>query len=140
MCIRDRPEADMIKISDEELAFVTEIEDEMPAIQSLFKGHVEAVIYTQGGNGAAVYLKDGTVLSHPGYKVEVVDTTGAGDAFIGAFISRLLQTDQADIASYIKTHGEAILDFSNYVASRVTTRYGALSSIPVIDDIPDHLK
>ena len=38
----------MIKISDEELEFITGEADEDKAIQSLFEGSVEAVIYTQG--------------------------------------------------------------------------------------------
>ena len=52
------------------------------AIQSLFEGSVEAVIYTQGG--ASIVLKDGTKIHHKGFKVKAIDTTGAGDAFIGA--------------------------------------------------------
>ena len=51
------PKANIIKISDEEIEFVTGISDEHKAIQSLFKGNVEVVIYTQGDKGATAYLK-----------------------------------------------------------------------------------
>ena len=73
----------MIKISDEELEFITGEADEDKAIQSLFEGSVEAVIYTQGLCGASIVLKDGTKIHHKGFKVKAIDTTGAGDAFIG---------------------------------------------------------
>jgi fructokinase len=41
--------------------------------------------------GASIYLKDGTVKHHEGFKVKAIDTTGAGDAFIGAVISQILK-------------------------------------------------
>ena len=66
----------MIKISDEELEFITGEADEDKAIQSLFEGSVEAVIYTQAG--ASIVLKDGTKIHHKGFKVKAIDTTGAG--------------------------------------------------------------
>ena len=47
----------MIKISDEELEFITGEADEDKAIQSLFEGSVETVIYTQGAAGASIVLK-----------------------------------------------------------------------------------
>ena len=133
------PKANIIKISDEEIEFVTGISDEHKAIQSLFKGNVEVVIYTQGDKGATAYLKDGTIIHHQGYKVEAVDTTGAGDAFIGAVINRILNTELTDITSLFKGKGEEILKFSNLVAAKVTTKYGAIESIPSLEEVIEKL-
>ena len=105
----------MIKISDEELEFITGEADEDKAIQSLFEGSVEAVIYTQGA-GASIVLKDGTKIHHKGFKVKAIDTTGAGDAFIGA-ISRMLLSDELNITKLLKEEGQDILRFSNMVAT-----------------------
>ena len=132
------PKANIIKISDEEIEFVTGISDEHKAIQSLFKGNVEVVIYTQGDKGATAYLKDGTMIHHQGYKVEAVDTTGAGDAFIGAVINRILNTELTDITLF-KGKGEEILKFSNLVAAKVTTKYGAIESIPSLEEVIEEL-
>jgi len=44
------------------------------------------VVEKRGGDGAAVY-RDGETISHPGFSVTVVDTTGAGDAFAGGFLA-----------------------------------------------------
>ncbi|MDC6328011.1 carbohydrate kinase family protein [Staphylococcus auricularis] len=129
------PKAHVVKISDEELNFVTGIEDEAQAIQWLFQGHVEAVIFTKGAAGATIYLKDGTTLSHQGFQVTPVDTTGAGDAFIGAVISRLLATETHDVIEILKSQGEQILKFSNFVAAKVTTQHGAIESIPTLEEV-----
>ena len=121
----------MIKISDEELEFITGEADEDKAIQSLFEGSVEA--------GASIVLKDGTKIHHKGFKVKAIDTTGAGDAFIGAAISRMLLSDELNITKLLKEEGQDILRFSNMVAAQVTTKYGAIESIPTIEDVTTEL-
>lgn len=123
------PHANIIKISDEELTFITQIEDETRALQSLFKGRVEAVIYTQGGEGASLIFKDGTTFTSRPKPIEVVDTTGAGDAFIGAVIAELMQSTDQPIET-LRTQGAQILTFANDVAGHVVQKYGALSSLP----------
>lgn len=133
------PKANVIKISDEELEFITGEADEDKAIQSLFEGSVEAVIYTQGAAGASIILKDGTKIHHGGFKVKAIDTTGAGDAFIGAAISRMLLSDELNITKLLKEEGQDILRFSNMVAAKVTTKYGAIESIPTIEDVTTEL-
>ncbi|KGJ27244.1 carbohydrate kinase family protein [Staphylococcus haemolyticus] len=133
------PKANVIKISDEELEFITGEADEDKAIQSLFEGSVEAVIYTQGAAGASIILKDGTKIYHEGFKVKAIDTTGAGDAFIGAAISRMLLSDELNITKLLKEEGQDILKFSNMVAAKVTTKYGAIESIPTIEDVTTEL-
>lgn len=133
------PKVNVIKISDEELEFITGEADEDKAIQSLFEGSVEAVIYTQGAAGASIILKDGTKIYHEGFKVKAIDTTGAGDAFIGAAISRMLLSDELNITKLLKEEGQDILKFSNMVAAKVTTKYGAIESIPTIEDVTTEL-
>ena len=127
--------ANIIKISDEELTFVTGEENEKQAIQWLFQGDVEVVIYTKGPDGAVLYFKYGTIIEQPGIKVKAIDTTGAGDAFIGALISRLLTSDSTNAVIQLKEEGQAILNFSNYVAAMVTTKYGAIDSLPNLEEV-----
>lgn len=134
------PLAHIVKISDEELEFVTGITDENQTIQWLFQGNVDAVIYTKGADGATVYFKDGNEISQQGFKVKAIDTTGAGDAFIGALISKLLISDSTDLIAVLKNEGKAILEFSNYVAATVTTKYGAISSIPTLEEVNKAIK
>lgn len=129
------PHANIIKISDEELSFITDINNDEEAIAWLFQNDVEVVIYTKGSAGSEIYFKDGTKISHEGFKVQAVDTTGAGDAFIGAMLSKILNFETLNLTQELKHQGEDILAFSNFVAAKVTTNYGAIGSIPTLAEI-----
>lgn len=85
------PSSHLVKISDEELEFITGIRDTEEAVQSVFIGDVQAVVYTKGADGADLYIKNGPKWESRSYKVNVQDTTGAGDAFIGGFLYKLLK-------------------------------------------------
>ncbi|MDQ6598872.1 carbohydrate kinase [Bacillus salipaludis] len=125
------PKAHLIKISDEELSFITNIENEEEAIRSLFIGDVTVVIYTKGAKGAELYLKNDKFTS-TGYKVDVQDTTGAGDAFIGGFLYQLLlnEVTPVNLKDTCKVKYHEFLQFANAVGALTTTGKGAISSIP----------
>ena len=84
------PLANIVKISDEELEFITGISDEAKALEFLLQGDVEVIIYTKGTNGAEFITKERKVFS-PSFRVQAQDTTGAGDSFIGSFYTKLLK-------------------------------------------------
>ena len=56
----------------------------------LFTGRVKLVIYTKGSEGAEAYTKSVSA-SAPAEKVNAIDTTGAGDAFIGSLLYQLAE-------------------------------------------------
>jgi sugar/nucleoside kinase (ribokinase family) len=79
---------------------------------------------TLGARGAM--LLEGDRLHHvPGLPVEVVDTTGAGDVFRGAFIAALLRGDSP----------ANILRFANAAAALSCTRLGAIDGIPAVEEV-----
>ncbi|MBZ4665330.1 PfkB family carbohydrate kinase [Mahella sp.] len=127
------PYADILKISDEELEFITGIPEGPKAIASLFTGDVKIIMYTKGAHGAELYTRDINV-SVPARKVEVVDTTGAGDAFMGAFLYKISQ-DPAGICFTTPDAAYEVLDFANKAASISVTRKGAISALPTLDEI-----
>lgn len=135
------PLADIVKISDEELFFITGIEEEETAIASLFTGHVKVVIYTRGASGATLFTKD-TAFSIPGCDVMVQDTTGAGDAFIGAFLFKLLtnNVELNELANFCTQFACELLSFSNHCGALTTTKKGAFSALPTLDEIHKLLK
>lgn len=130
------PMAHLVKISDEELEFITGISTVEEAIRSLFIGDVKAVIFTKGANGADIYVKDKKYES-AGYRVEVQDTTGAGDAFIGGVLYQLLdqQADQNNIAAILEDSHQQILAFANASGAITTTGKGAISALPEKENI-----
>lgn len=130
------PLAHVVKISDEELEFITGFSDIEKAITTLFKGNVELVLFTKGGDGAVVYTKN-NVVHVKGNKVEVVDTTGAGDSFIGSFLF-VLAKDNVKIKDLSKLSKDTLtryLDFSNRYAADSTTKKGAIGSYATLEEI-----
>ncbi len=81
------PLADFLKISEEELIFVGG-EENIPAFMKQYE--IAVVVLTRGGDGARIYFDD-QACNIASMKVKVVDTTGAGDAYWGGFLSSLLR-------------------------------------------------
>ncbi len=134
------PYADIIKISDEELEFITgktDIKDAVPELLSAGRG--KYVIYTKGADGAEIYTKDGMVEA-PGYSIEVRDTTGAGDSFIGAFLFCILRDEVEDLNSVSKDKLYEYLDFANAYAANTSTKEGALAAMATMDEIQEWIK
>jgi fructokinase len=135
------PEAHIVKISDEELSFITGLTDETEAINSLFVGDVKAVIYTRGAEGANLYI-NGSCYRSSGYRVSVQDTTGAGDAFIGGFLYKLLEKNATvdNVISILEEENQDILAYSNANGALTTTGKGAISALPTKEDIYHFIK
>jgi fructokinase len=130
------PNAHIVKISDEELEFITGYANIEEAKDFLFKGNCKILIYTKGANGAELYTKNKKV-TVDGIKTNVVDTTGAGDSFIGAFLYSLLNEnitiEELDKISDSKL--EDYLNFANIYASNSTTKKGAISAMATKEEI-----
>lgn len=130
------PFSHIVKISDEELAFITGMDDEDRALASLFTGDVRHVIYTRGAQGAE-WITRGFRTAVPGYAIQVADTTGAGDSFIGALLYRLLEerlpaNEERGIGA---DQARALLTFANAAAALTTSRSGAIPALPVHDEV-----
>ncbi|MGE1115588.1 carbohydrate kinase [Priestia megaterium] len=126
------PLADLVKVSDEELFFITNIKGEREAINSLFVGNVKVVVYTKGKDGAIIYLKNGEQFEDKGFKVTVSDTTGAGDAFIGGFLSVLLSLDTSrdNLCQTVSEHHQQLLTFANASGALTASVKGAIQAAP----------
>lgn len=135
------PMAHIVKISDDELEFITGTADETKAIASLFKGDVQAVVLTKGAEGADLYAGNHKY-SSAGYSVEVEDTTGAGDAFTGGFLYQLLNLDtrQDNLEAVLSEHHQKLLAFANASGALVTTGKGAISALPTKEQVLQLMK
>lgn len=83
----------ILKINDGELALISSwyghlknLKDQMAQLQDRFQ--IETIVTTRGSDGA-VLNKDGKFHTHPGFKVQVKDTVGSGDAFLAALLFKL---------------------------------------------------
>ena len=130
------PDCDILKISDEELEFITGTADFDEALTLLFKGNVKLVILTQGKDGACAVNSCGCADS-VGPVVKATDTTGAGDAFIGSFLWKLktLGLSREDLASCPPDVISECLDFANRYCSISVQRPGAIPSYPDFNEV-----
>ncbi|WP_082727092.1 PfkB family carbohydrate kinase [Paenibacillus riograndensis] len=123
--------ADIVKISEEELQFITgltDLEEGTRQIQTQFK--VKVVLVTKAEKGCFVRFGPGSKWADvPGYKVDTVDTTGAGDAFLGGFLYQLLERG-CSVEQIRDQDWIPIVSFANAVGALVTTRKGAIPAIP----------
>ncbi|XP_076950279.1 putative fructokinase-7 [Bidens hawaiensis] len=121
--------ADVIKISEEEIEFLTrgdDPRDDKVVMTKLFYPNTKLLIVTEGPNGCRYYTKDfhGKV---GGIKVKCVDTTGAGDAFVGGVLNSLASNPQ--LLKDEKKLRDA-LKFANVCGAITVTERGAIPSLP----------
>ncbi|MGL4818519.1 MAG: ribokinase [Bacilli bacterium] len=98
-------------------------------VQTFFDQGVQVLIVTMGEKGSLVCTTGGFI-HVDAFKVNVVDTTAAGDSFVGAFAHRLDSARLTDL-----THLQDCVRFANRFASYVVQRPGAMVSIPTADEI-----
>ncbi|MGQ9491584.1 MAG: PfkB family carbohydrate kinase [Anaerolineae bacterium] len=117
--------ADLAKVSEEELVFLTGETDMAAAARKLWHEKLKLLTVTRGAAGAAYFLADdaGEV---PGFKVEAVDTTGAGDGFVAGLLAGLLDGG----LRFERAVVEAALRLGNAVGALTTTQRGAIPALP----------
>ena len=93
-------------------------------MEALWRERTQLLIVTHGPGGATLYTRDER-LHMPGFAVDSVDTTGAGDGFVAAVLASLLE------------HGDdwpgelrGMLRFANAVGALTTTVRGAIPGLP----------
>lgn len=130
------PKAHILKISDEELEFITGKKSIEEAKEQLFVGNVEMVIYTKGAEGAECYTKK-AFAAVESQKVKAIDTTGAGDGFIGAFIYKLFENGitKDSMSEVTKEQMEEYLHFANKFSGISVQKKGAMASYPSMEEM-----
>ncbi|TXG72804.1 hypothetical protein EZV62_001383 [Acer yangbiense] len=124
--------AEVIKVSDVELEFLTgsdKIDDE--SALSLWHPNLKLLLVTLGEKGCRYYTKHfkGSV---DAFHVETVDTTGAGDSFVGALLTKVV-----DDHSILEDEGRLreVLKFANACGAITTTKKGAIPALPTETEV-----
>lgn len=124
---------DLIKLSDEETELLTDQADPETAARFLTDSGIKMVAVTLGKGGALIATKEGFV-TVPGFPVDAVDTTGAGDAFWGAFLYSLGELGEP-IERIPLSRVQEIARFANAAAAYCVTKRGAIPAMPELCDI-----
>ncbi|HBP39062.1 MAG TPA: carbohydrate kinase [Clostridiales bacterium] len=128
------PLADVLKISEEELVFLTGETDMVRGADSILRQNsLKLVLVTMGPRGA--YARAASCEAwRPAYDVRTIDTTGAGDAFTGSFLYQILQSGKT-VQSLTEDDLTAFLAFSNACGSLTTTRRGGFPAMPTLSEV-----
>lgn len=123
---------DILKISDNEIQFVSGKEDYDEGIQYLQeKYNIPLIFLTLGKDGSRAYYKEMRVKAD-GFNVNAIETTGAGDTFCASAIHGVLEKG---IDNLTEDDLKGILTFANAAAAIVTTRKGAIRSMPEKEEV-----
>jgi len=124
--------ANVIKFSEEELIWLTGETDFDLGIKTLWNSHHQIMLVSKGSEGVSAYTKD-NIYHQIAYKVEVIDTTGAGDALMGGFLYALSLENEP-----FKNMNEWLpkaLEMASYCGSLSITKKGSMASLPYLSEI-----
>lgn len=129
---------DIMKISDNEITFLTGEEDVDKGVRRLIDRYeIPLVFATLGPAGSRAYYR-GQCVAHDGFRnPDTIETTGAGDTFCACALHFVLQYGIRNLNPEILTE---LLEFANAAASLITTRRGALAVMPTQAEILDYMK
>lgn len=130
------PLSDIVKLSEDELEFVTGTADPEQSAAWLFSQGVSLALITMGSKGAYAFTKTSQGFS-PAKPVKAIDTTGAGDGFTGAFLWKLGQkgTTKAALEKIPMQYLCECLDFANSFCAVSVQKKGAIASYPTAEQM-----
>ena len=128
---------DILKISDNELEFMTGCSDLEKAGRMLVEKYpIKLVNVTWGKDGSRSYYEGKEVFVLGRMVDKVVDTTGAGDTFCGSVLNYILEHG---IDHLSEENLKEMLYFANTAASLITKKKGAIRSMPTLEEIQKNL-
>ncbi|MBA3948150.1 MAG: hypothetical protein H0X37_26820 [Herpetosiphonaceae bacterium] len=120
LCLAALAATDVLLLTDEEAALLDVTGTGVEVARALLAFGPSVVVLKHGPNGCTVVTTGGETISHPGFKVAVVDTVGAGDSFAAAFIAGYLRGG----------NWAACATLANAMGALTTTQRGAGTRIP----------
>lgn len=126
--------ADIVKVSKEEMLLLTGKADLAEGAEEIARHGASLVLVSLGPEGA-FYRLDGRCGKFRTYDTKTVDTTGAGDAFLGAVLYRLKSKTLQDVKNISDIEIEDIVSFANAAGALATTKKGAIPAMPGQEEI-----
>lgn len=131
-CIEFLKICDFTKLSDEELKLITKEDSIEKGVLKLHQIGAKVVTVTLGSKGTYLSI-NGQSIVIPSIKINQIDSTGAGDAFVGAVLEKVSEIQ--DKRNIPFDAWKEIIEFSNKVGAITCTNYGAIASIPTLEQV-----
>ena len=124
---------DILKISDNEMEFMTGTTDYNKGVEMLWEQFdIPLICVTLGKEGSRAFYKDMIVEAAPFVREDTIETTGAGDTFEACTLNYILEHGLEDLT---EENLKEMLTFANAGAYIITTRKGALKVMPKKEEI-----
>lgn len=129
-------QSDLVKLNEEELTFITGCEEVEAGISTLLQFGPKLVAVTRGDQGS-ILARPGLLVNVDPLPVVVVDTTGAGDAFMAALLTSLISVcrENKDIADLSERTLHEFGMNANIAAGLTCTRLGVIPALPEKEEI-----
>lgn len=131
--------SDFVKVSLEEVKIISKAEGLEEGVKTLHELGAKTVAVTLGSEGT--YISNGkearTIKS---IKIKSIDSTGAGDAFVGAYLYKLSMNDNPKAVLENIQEIEKITSFANVVGALVCTKLGAIAALPNLEEVESWIK
>lgn len=127
--------ADFVKMSDEEVLMITgktELDEAVKAVHAL---GAKVVAITLGAKGTYLSVSGKHTIVES-IAIKQVDSTGAGDAFVGALLSRITHSGKREFSF---DEWQMMTRFANCVGAMTCTKHGAIDAIPSLKQVQEKL-
>ncbi|MEB1807063.1 MAG: aminoimidazole riboside kinase [Bacillaceae bacterium] len=131
-------QADVLKISEEELEFITGKVDLAEGLGALARYEIPLIFITLGADGCIVYL-NGERQSVPAMKVDAIDTTGAGDAFVSGILYQLNRSEK-QVHSLALEEVVEMARFASVSGGLAASTKGAMTALPTLEKVEEMLE
>lgn len=127
--------ADIIKVSEEEVAFLLGQENAAQGAAELAKQYDALVLASCGARGALAANPSGLLGRGEALPVTVADTTGAGDAFLGTILAALAGKERAALHSMTEQEAVELLHLGCMAGSLTASKLGAIPALPEKEEL-----
>lgn len=125
-------DADFVKLSDEEVKLITKEKELERGVKLLHEIGAKVVAITLGAEGTLISNgEEMTVV--PSIKIKQIDSTGAGDSFVGAVLKQIADLKEKKNIDF--ENWKKIISYANKVGAITCTNYGAIDSMPYDKDV-----
>lgn len=124
--------AHIVKFSEEELLWLTDESDCDTGVRKLFESNHQIMLVSKGAMGVSAYTKD-AIYHQIAHKVDVIDTTGAGDALMGGFLFAL--SLESEPFKHTHTWVPKALEMASCCGALAITKKGAMASLPYFNEV-----